>query len=34
MVQFADEKKRRAVLSNYKADVYETWLLWLERNVI
>ena len=27
-------KSRRAVLSNYKADVYEAWQLWLERNVV
>jgi len=29
VVQFWDEKKRRAVLSNYNTDVYETWQLWL-----
>jgi len=34
LVQFRDEKDRRAVLSNYKADVYETWQLWLERDVV
>jgi len=27
-------EKRRAVLSNYKADVYDAWQLWLERNEI
>jgi len=26
-------RKRHAVLSNYKADVYEPWQLWLERDV-
>jgi len=33
-VQFREEKKRCAVLSNYKADVYEAWQLWLQRNGI
>ena len=27
-------EKRRAVFSNYKADVYEAWQLWLERDVV
>ena len=29
-----DVEKNSAVLSNYKADIYETWQLWLERDVV
>jgi len=28
------EKKRRAVLSNCEANVFEAWQLWLERDVV
>jgi len=33
LVQFGT-KKWRTVLNNYKADMYETWQLWLERDIV
>ena len=33
MLNIGVGKKRRAILSNYKDDVYEAWQLWLERDV-